>query len=248
VQKDRACLHAVFAFAEELELRDGNPVSRVAPPKAEKRTPVILDADQYEKLLAACEGRPMVTLYVTTLAEAGLRCDSEALFLRWEDVDLDGGFLWIATGRDGHRTKSGKGRWVPMTPRLHQAMREHFARFRFATYQGQRTPWVFHHDLRRRPAKAGDRLHTLHFLQQFLVFQPPPHELVFKVLDGLLQTRILRKNRQQHVSILTSQYRIAVQPLLQVEEKHGGEHVRPLAPALGGLLFSPAPALPPCQA
>lgn len=161
VQKDRACLHAVFAFAEELELREGNPVARVTAPKAEKRTPVILDDTQYASLLTACEKRPMLSLYVTTLGEAGVRCDSEALHLRWEDVDLEEGFLWIASGRDGHRTKSGKGRWVPMTLKLRSAMREHFARFRFATYDGQRTPWVFHHTTTRRRAVAGQRIGVL---------------------------------------------------------------------------------------
>ncbi len=99
--------------------------------------------------------------YLTTLGEAGLRCDSEALHLRWEDVDLEEGFLWIASGRGGHRTKSGKGRWVPMTLKLRQAMREHFARFRFATYEGQQTPWVFHHTITRRRARAGERLTVL---------------------------------------------------------------------------------------
>lgn len=161
VQKDRACLHAVFAFAEELELREGNPGHKVTAPKADKRTPVILDANQYEKLLKACEGRPMLSLYVTTLGEAGVRCDSEALHLRWTDVDLEEGFLWIASGRDGHRTKSGKGRWVPMTQKLRQAMRDHFARFRFAMYDGQPTPWVFHHLITRRRAKAGERIGVL---------------------------------------------------------------------------------------
>jgi integrase/recombinase XerC len=161
VQKDRACLHAVFAFAEELELREGNPVSKVTSPRADKRTPVILDSEQYESLLTACEGRPMLSLYVTTLGEAGVRCDSEALHLRWEDVDLEEGFLWIASGRDGHRTKSGKGRWVPMTSRLRQAMRDHFARFRFATYDGQPTPWIFHHLTTRRRAGAGQRVQVL---------------------------------------------------------------------------------------
>jgi site-specific recombinase XerD len=161
IQKDRACLHAVFAFAEMLELRDGNPVSKVEPPKAETRTPVILDEAQYAALLKACDTRPMVSLYVTTLGEAGLRCDSEALYLRWEDVDLEDGFLRIVSGRDGHRTKSGKTREVPMTPTLRAAMREHFARYRLAVYSGERTPWVFHHETSRRHAKAGDRLHTL---------------------------------------------------------------------------------------
>jgi integrase len=103
----------------------------------------------------------MLSLYVTTLGEAGLRCDSEALHLRWEDVDLEEGFLWIASGRDGHRTKSGKGRWVPMTPKLRTAMKDHFAQFRFATYNGQRTPWVFHHTTTRRRATAGQRIGVL---------------------------------------------------------------------------------------
>jgi integrase/recombinase XerC len=161
VQKDRACLHAVFAFAEELELREGNPVARVSAPKAEKRSPVILDEAQYEELLDACQHHPMLALYVTTLGEAGLRCDSEALHLRWEDIDLEEGFLWIASGRDGHRTKSGKGRWVPMTSRLLKAMKEHFARFRFATYDGRQTPWVFHHITTRRRATAGQRIGRL---------------------------------------------------------------------------------------
>ncbi|MCH8850234.1 MAG: GNAT family N-acetyltransferase [Chloroflexi bacterium] len=145
LQKDRATLHAVFAFAEELELREGNPVRRVSVPKADPRDPVILSDDQYERVLSECAERPMLSLYVLVLGETGARCESEALYLRWEDVDFEGGFLRIASGRDGHRTKSGKGRWVPMTPELKDAVREHFARFRFAMYRGEQTPWVFHH-------------------------------------------------------------------------------------------------------
>ena len=151
LQKDRAVLHRVFALAERLEYRDGNPVARVAAPKADSRDPVILSADEYERLLAACGGadRPMLALYVLTLGEAGLRCESEALRLRWEDVDLEQGFLWIASGRDGHGTKGGKGRWVPMTGRLAATMRAHFAAFRLAG----RSPWVFHHVVTRAAAR-----------------------------------------------------------------------------------------------
>ncbi len=71
LQKDRATLHAVFAFAEELELREGNPVSRVSVPKADCRDPVILSAEEYERLIAACEKRPILKLYVTALGETG---------------------------------------------------------------------------------------------------------------------------------------------------------------------------------
>lgn len=161
LQKDRATLHSVFAFAEELELREGNPVGRVSVPKADPRDPVILSDDQYERLLSECAERPMLSLYVLVLGETGARCESEALYLRWEDVDFEGGFLRIASGRDGHRTKSGKGRWVPMTPELKDAVREHFARFRFAMYRGEQTPWVFHHPWARRRASAGERIQSL---------------------------------------------------------------------------------------
>jgi integrase len=69
---------------------------------------VILDENQYSDLLKACDGRPMLALSVTTLGEAGVRCDSEALHLRWEDVDLEDGFLWIASGRDATGPRAGK--------------------------------------------------------------------------------------------------------------------------------------------
>ena len=68
-----------------------NP-GRFKPPKSDEREPVILSEDQIGKLLAACEDRPMLRAYIMVLAEAGLRCDSEALWLRWQDVDLEGGY------------------------------------------------------------------------------------------------------------------------------------------------------------
>ncbi|HUP51814.1 MAG TPA: hypothetical protein VM198_05025 [Longimicrobiales bacterium] len=48
-----------------------------------------------------------------------------------------------------------------MTPRLVQAMRAHMAAFRLRTYNGERTSWVFHHDIDRRHAKAGERIASL---------------------------------------------------------------------------------------
>lgn len=135
--KDRAVLHRLFALADQLEYREGNPVARVPAPKCDDHDPVILNDAEYERLLAECrEAGPMLGLYALVLGETGCRAYSEALRLTWEDVDLEGGFLWIASGRDGHRTKSGKGRWVPMTSRIRKAMREHFQDFRLVTYRG----------------------------------------------------------------------------------------------------------------
>ena len=161
LQKDRAVLHRIFALAERLEYREGNPVARVPAPKADPREPVILSGEQYEKLLAECAERPTLELYVLVLGEAGLRCESEALRLRWSDVDLEGGFLWVSSAQKGHRTKSGRGRHVPMTPRLAAAMRKHFADLRFAAYDGDRPEWIFHHSRTRRQHTHGVRIGSL---------------------------------------------------------------------------------------
>ena len=161
--KDRAVLHRIFDAAEDWEYREGNPVGKVKPHKCDDHDPVILSADQYEALLLECEQTgPILHLYTLFLGETGARAYSEALHLQWEDVDLEDRYVRLVSGRDGHRLKSGKSRWTPMTPRLRQAMREHFAAFRFAAYDGCRSPWVFHHSQSRVPVfNAGDRIKDL---------------------------------------------------------------------------------------
>jgi integrase len=134
--KDLSVLSRLFAYADELEWRDGNPAARVTAPKHDGRQPVILSDAEYDKLLEACDGRPMLKLYLLTVGELGARNESEVLWLQWPDVELDSGFVRIVTGRGGHRTKTGRSRWVPMSPRLQSAMRAHFARYRFAAYDG----------------------------------------------------------------------------------------------------------------
>jgi len=156
VAKDRAVLHAIFAMAERREYRDGNPVARTKSPKYDARQPVILSDAEYQKLLEQCD-EAVLRLYVLVLGETGARDESEALWIRWEDVDLDGAFLRIASGRNGHRTKSGKDRWTPMTPVLVAAMRAHFAAHRLTG----RSEWVFHHQRTRRHHTEGDRIKSL---------------------------------------------------------------------------------------
>ena len=147
LQKDRSILHRIFAFAEEMEWSEGNPVRRVKSPKVDARDPVLLSEEQYEALLAACADHPMLQLYALCLGALGARCNSEVLWLRWEHVDLEEGFVWIGQerragqGRERHRTKSGKGRWVPMTARLRDGMKAHFAAYRFGG-----SSWIFHHE------------------------------------------------------------------------------------------------------
>lgn len=127
-----------------------------------RRDPVILSDEEYERLLKARKDRDMLGLYVLALGETGGRCESEILWIQWDDIDLEGGFLKIVTGRNGRRTKRGKSQRVPISPRLRQALREHSLRYRAAKYDGQPSPWVFHHTKTRRHHKAGERIRSLY--------------------------------------------------------------------------------------
>ncbi|MGD0483800.1 MAG: site-specific integrase [Gemmatimonadales bacterium] len=158
--KDRTVLHAVLEVAREREWIQGNPVTKSSRvPKADKRAPVILDAKQYERLFAEAHD-PQVRFYLLVLGETGARDESEALWLTWSDFDLNGGYLTIATGRNGHRTKGGRSRIVPMTPRLKEAAQDYFAAYRFAKYDGIRPEFLFHHTTTRRHYRAGERVHS----------------------------------------------------------------------------------------
>lgn len=158
--KDRAVLHRLFTVAcDRLDWLDGNPVKKTDVEAPDEKPKVILSSEQFDALLDACDD-DMVKLYALVLGETGARCESEATWIRWEDVDLDQAFLTIVTGRDGHRTKGGKTRFVPMTPRLVEAFRAHFAAHRFAAYDGVRPAYVFHHRQSRPSAKAGERVRS----------------------------------------------------------------------------------------
>jgi len=158
VGREYAVLRRLFTVATELEYREGNPATPVKPPKYDDRQPVILDDDQFEKLLAECR-EPMLHLWTLLLAETGLRSQSEALWLRWNDID--GNYLHVVSGRDGHRTKGGRSRWVPLTPRLRAALSEHAAQFQMQVYDGKRSPWVFHQPFSQRGVSAGTRIKSL---------------------------------------------------------------------------------------
>ena len=104
----------------------------------------------------------MLQLYLLVRCETGVRCNSEGLWLRWQDLDFERGFVAIESVRKGRRTKSGKSRRVPMTPRLREALQDHAARYRLVTYDGERSRWVFHHMMTQRGAVAGHRLQSFH--------------------------------------------------------------------------------------
>ncbi|MBA3340445.1 MAG: tyrosine-type recombinase/integrase [Gemmatimonadaceae bacterium] len=160
VARDRRVLHRLFNYAVDKDFLEANPCARVTAPKADKRDTPILSSGELEALLKAAEANPMLSLYILLLAETGVRADSEALQLRWEDVDLATGFLHVKSA-PGRRTKSGKSRFIPLTSRLRAALQEHAATFRMAVYDTGRSPFVFHHVITTRSAIAGQQIRSI---------------------------------------------------------------------------------------
>jgi integrase len=110
---DLRILKAVFQAAVRRGYLRENPWRHVKQVKEAEKEIRVLTAAEVERLLAACPTlmwRVLVFILVTT----GLR-RGEALALEWRDVDLDNGLLHVRC-KDGHRTKSGRNRIVPLVP------------------------------------------------------------------------------------------------------------------------------------
>ncbi len=138
---------------------------KAAIPQVDARAAVLLSDDEYSRLMTeATAGSAALGVYALLLGETAVRCESEGLWIRWEDIHLDSNELRIETGRDGHRTKGGRGRWVPLSEPIVSALREHMMRWRGAEYDGQTSPWVFHHAHGQRHAAAGDRVCSMRAL------------------------------------------------------------------------------------
>ena len=80
--KDYATLHTIFEWAVQARAyRPNNPVVKhLKPKRGDERQPHILSDAEVDQLLAACEGRPMLRLFVLLCHETGIRPDSEALW------------------------------------------------------------------------------------------------------------------------------------------------------------------------
>ena len=85
------------------------------------------DFDEYERLVAAAAADSNGYLIVLLGGDAGLRC-GEMMALRWLDVDLSKRQLCVQQSDwKGHvtTTKGGRLRYVPLTERLAQALKQH---------------------------------------------------------------------------------------------------------------------------
>lgn len=154
IQGAHAIMSAMLREAVEREWIEANPARNLSPPTP-SREYVILSDEEYEDVLEKAEGHPMCWMFLLLCGEAGLR-RSEALDLRWSDLDLESGFLTVTSGRDDRQTKSRKSRHVPMTGRLRSALRRHVMEYKGRQYPDGPSPYVIHHDAAHGTAEPGD--------------------------------------------------------------------------------------------
>lgn len=180
LRRDLGVLRLIFRRAADEQLvRGDNPVKAALEhlPRLRKFRPIILSDTEYAALVRQTTDNPTLHFYVILLAESGLRCDSEALHLRWEDIDLDQGFLHVVTGRDAdgiaqplssddeHTTKNDESRVVPITPTLREAVlafHSYICEQCEITGTDDASPWVFQHFISTRGVQRGDRMRSLY--------------------------------------------------------------------------------------
>lgn len=103
-----------------------NPFARIRRRREQELQPRFLTASQMQIFLEVCDrGRFATCFYV--LANTGMRI-SEALGLRWCDVDLQGGWIRIgrifcrATKQAQERTKGGRSRTIGLNNALRETL------------------------------------------------------------------------------------------------------------------------------
>ncbi|MCH8079874.1 MAG: site-specific integrase [Proteobacteria bacterium] len=144
-----AALSHVFTIAvNEWEWLENNPMRKVRKPKEPRGRVRILSDDERKALLEACKNSNNQYLHaiVVLALSSGMR-QGEIMNLRWQDVDIEKGFIVL------HETKNNERRSVPLTSYAHELLKEHSKLRRLDTdllFPGKnpknpvfiRAPWV----------------------------------------------------------------------------------------------------------
>ena len=106
VRRVHAVLHAALEQAVRGDLIPRNPAAHANKPKVRQEEIEPLDAEQADALLKAAKGDPYEALYTLCL-QCALR-QGEALALRWKDVDLDAGTVYVERQLQRRRGENGE--------------------------------------------------------------------------------------------------------------------------------------------
>jgi integrase len=120
VNRELACLKTLYNRCREWGKFDGdNPAAGIRQLRESPGRIRFLEVDEEEQLISAA-AEPLRTMILVGIY-AGLRLLSEALTLRWVDVDLKRGLLTVQAAY----AKSGKTRTVPLNRILRAALENH---------------------------------------------------------------------------------------------------------------------------
>ena len=111
VNKEVTCLKTVFNRALRHGKLSNNPVSQVRKLPENNVRMRVLTSGEFEQLLEACPAH--LREIVLTAYYTGMR-RSEIVFLTWDEVDLEKGFIRL----EASRTKTNTARSIPLHPRL----------------------------------------------------------------------------------------------------------------------------------
>ncbi len=138
--KVRNVMHAIFAHACRHEWLQKNPISLVRQSAKRKKTPDVLEAAELKKLLAELKNPARALVFLT--AATGLRV-SEALGLKWSDVDFCAGVINLGRAivhqHVGEMKTEASQKPVPMDGALATALRDWSTQSAY----GQLEDWVF---------------------------------------------------------------------------------------------------------
>jgi integrase len=129
-------LSAALRQAVKWGLLSSSPTARATPPARRTRATQVPAPDVVQKLIATAEdrGQPVFATTIALAATTGLR-RGEIAGLRWSDIDLQAGKLYVRRSIKNDID----GAWIPGPPKIHQVRRIALDDFTLAVLRTHRT-------------------------------------------------------------------------------------------------------------
>jgi integrase/recombinase XerD len=233
IQRKVACLRSFYRHLRREEILEHDPTAELKGPPRGKRLPKVLTRDEVRHLLAQPRGTTPAALRDRALLElmyaCGLRA-SEAVDMRLEEIDLEGGVL-RANG------KGSKERLVPIGSKAAEALRIYLARGRPLLVGARDERRVFVNQRGRGLTRQGlYKIVQRHARTAGLGDKMSPHTLRHTFATHLLAGGCDLRSLQEmlgHADIATTQIytHLSAERLRDV---YFGAHPRAHLPAAGG--------------
>jgi integrase len=154
-----ALVSTVFAFGVDKGVVEANPAYRVKKPGEERTRDRVLNEGEIRALWTALESEPLKWRAIFRLALLTAQRRSEITGMRWDEVDLDGGWWTIPA----ERAKNGLAHRVPLVGEAARIVRElarkpHDPVFVFRGGRVDRPIANLQKPARRLKVKSGDEL------------------------------------------------------------------------------------------